>query len=302
MKLRSIGHLQKLPPRRIGTKYLADPKYIEVAGLLKNTIMTTVEIAKKTDVDRGIVSHILDAHNKAGPMPLRTRAVEQATRCPSGLNPDTLENPLKVLARAEQREILARHMPAVREMLSDFPDMVRFEVEQRARRRVLAGLEKYSQYLMGERHFVLLVAKRAVYEYVVEIGKKIGIKRGRYLGHGKQQMKSKILSPEERTILDEAVEKNTGKIRERLQGLVNPEEIGDVLHSAIERAYQIFDPKLHHDPENFLTGLALKTARRHNNKRLSEKWKLYMFAQEQEAQLPELQNRPKRPPPKSENL
>jgi hypothetical protein len=269
----------------------------EIVADLRDGIEPMSAIGRK----RKINSHTIMAVNmKHG---LRTKVVINRTYRGSGFNPDRLPEPVTPLTVSEKQAIMREYAPVVNKMLEEFPDGISEELKERAATRVWGGLAKYHKDLMSPRHFVMLVTKRAIYEYIQEQKKQLGIRRVLAIHRRESRTEQRReLSDAEAARLGMAVEQNLDNLRafamqwrQAVAGAYDPE---DIIQQAITKTYSEYDPAKHGDPGKFLRGCAESVAKKARNGAIRDKGMMSQIYYEAKSQTPHIQNRRKNTTPR----
>jgi hypothetical protein len=234
---------------------------------------------------------------------LRTKVVINHTHDGLGLNPDRLPEPVTPLTVSEKQAIMREYAPVVNKMLEEFPDRTREELKERAATRVWGGLAKYHKDLMSQRHFVMLVTKKAIYEYIQEQKKRLGVRR--VLAIHKRESRTeqrREVSDAEAARLGMAIEQNLDNLngfalswRKAIAGAYDP---GDIVQQAVIKAYSEYDPAKHPDMDRFLFNCAVSTAKKARNHMTGEGYARGRIYLETLSQTPHMQNRRKNNDPR----
>ncbi len=147
---------------RIPHRFLVPVGKVEeqVAKELRETIKSVSEIANETNLTNRAVFFV---NKERG---IRTKLVNQNVLW--GLKIEKLDVPVNPLSLAERESILQANLNFILTEIKEFPEEARKILEPIAKSKVLVGLSKYYKELMSQQHFVMLVTRRVVYEYLVE--------------------------------------------------------------------------------------------------------------------------------------
>lgn len=256
---------------------------------LKDTVDPVREIALRNKTTCGAVNNI-NAHYK-----IRTGLVVDHTGH-TGLNPDKLPEPFKPLTTSEKQVLMSQNEGHMVRLLSEFPEgKVRGVFEEKVRNRVWKALSKYDADLVQPQHFVMAVARRAIYEHFREQANALGI-RGRRTWNVKLARNGEVgaeLVTAQRNVLDDAIKLNIEAMEKLVQARFTREIAHDLVQNAILKAYSEYNPGKHENLKNFLLGCVRFATHDYCNKCVREKWGKLEIYYDAKSQTPHMQNRPK---------
>lgn len=256
---------------------------------LKDTVDPMVEIAVRNKTTTSVVNYI-NGHYK-----IRTGLVVRHTGY-TGLNPDRLQDPFRPPTTSEKQGIMQQNEHHLARLLAEFPKGdARDMLAKMVRVRVWKALSKYDPELVQPQHFVMLVARRAIYEQFAERAKAVGIKRIRTwnVKSARNGERTIELDSAQRSALDDAIRLNVEVMERFVQGQFTREESHDIVQNAIVNAYSGYNPAKHGDITKFLRGCVRFAEHDYCNRRIGEKWARLQIYYDAKSQTPHMQNRPR---------
>jgi len=265
------------------------PRECSVINDLRDTVDPMVEVALRNKMAVSVINYI-NNHYK-----IRTGLVVRHTGY-TGLNPDKLPDLFRPPTTTEKQNLMSQNESYIVKLLSEFPEgKARDIIEKKVRTRIWKALSKYDADQVQPQHFVMMVARRAIYEHFMEQSKAIGVKR-RWAWKVGPSPKGKTpaeLSDAQRAVLDDAIKANTEAMEELVRGRFTGEEGHDIVQNAILKAYSGFDPKKHENADKFLLDCVRSAIHDYCSELVGEKWTLLRVYYDAKSQLPHMQNRPK---------
>ena len=206
--LERVGEITPVPRESRSKIKAGSPTEEELIGQLRDGIEPIRRISQKSGLSDCLIKRICKRYG------LRSELAKKYIASGLGLNPDLLPNPPVQITVSDKQRIMRENAQVIGEMLSEFPERSREMLAERARKKVWGGLAKYYEGLMSTRHFVMLVTTRAVYGYLLEEMKELGIKRILSLHRPKdQKARERALSEAETLKLEGAVRENLREIK-----------------------------------------------------------------------------------------
>ncbi len=264
-----------------------DPAIRQIVSDLENTLLTELDITKRLKVSGYLVRDVCQLYK------CRTEEATRAMRS-KGIRFESLEMPVKQIPEHEKLRIIGENRDAIEGMLDDFKGK---PAEEQIHRKVYAAvkmaLRRYSPYLMSEKHFVMLVARRAIYDHAVLGMRSIGLKfKNPTMGKIKKKNLRTGKNPHETEaarFVENELPGITALINEKIR---NEQAAQDIRQDVALRIMNEFTPGIR-DTKAWVRGIVDKAAKKFFGGEIGERWKRANLERELRTQDQVFQNKPR---------
>lgn len=273
----------KVPPRIFqyeNRKNPTKPEYVKAVELLRNTILTAPEIESITGVSQSIVSN-LSRVNKC-----RTKIIGNAIKNGKGLRIEKIPWRFSKLPSTRKNEIIEGNRQVIESMVRSFPIQTEHtELRKHVMDYVGRGLDNYSEELGTEKHVVLLLATRAIYDYKLKTITVVNIPRLRIAREISYEQRAKEIEEVSPMIHQYA--------KRRIRNNEDAEDVGQNAVLTCFYSLDSFNPRIHKNLHAFARSITDHVMNIYYREKLEERKRIGILRGEALVDQPHIKNRPK---------